>query len=229
MYIAGLYCLIPSPQGVEGLVVLTTADFLRYLLWKFRASKVTTEGEDALTFPETTPRSLLDKFVFPIQALSALLPPAVYCTAVAFNNFQQPAWMLKFALPGDIVRTEWKTPLRLVACAAGLSLKFAFDRILSHSDERWRMIGRREKPKLTQTGPYAVVRHPMYSVMLLQQVFYSVMYWSYVPLASLGVLAGVFAIKMPIEEKAAQEDDVIGNDYTEYMKRIPARVIPHIW
>ena len=37
------------------------------------------------------------------------------------------------------------------------------------------------------------------SVMLLQQVFYSVMYWSYVPLASLGVLVGVFAIKMPIE------------------------------
>lgn len=35
--------------------------------------------------------------------------------------------------------------------------------------------------------------------MLLQQVFYSVMYWSYVPLASLGVLAGVFAIKMPVE------------------------------
>ena len=37
------------------------------------------------------------------------------------------------------------------------------------------------------------------SVMLLQQVFYSVMYWSYVPLASLGVLVGVFSIKMPIE------------------------------
>lgn len=37
------------------------------------------------------------------------------------------------------------------------------------------------------------------SVMLLQQVFYSVMYWSYVPLASLGVLAGVLAIKMPVE------------------------------
>lgn len=37
------------------------------------------------------------------------------------------------------------------------------------------------------------------SVMLLQQVFYSVMYWSYVPLASLGVLAGVFAVKIPLE------------------------------
>jgi len=90
------------------------------------------------------------------------------------------------------------------------------------------MIGRRGKPKTTQTGPYAVVRHPAYSVMLLQQVFYSVLYWSYVPLASLGVLAGVFAIKIPLEEKAAQEDDVVGSDYTEYMKKTTARIIPYV-
>ncbi|KAF8555232.1 hypothetical protein OG21DRAFT_1411171 [Imleria badia] len=229
MYIAGLHCTLPSPQGVEGLAALTTADFFRYLFWNLRAPKVTTEGEGGLSIPESTSRSILDKLVFPIQGLAALLPPAVYCTAVLFNNFQQPAWMLKFAFPDDIVQQKWKTPLRLAACAAGFSLKFVLDRIISHSDERFRMIGRREKPKMIQTGPYAVVRHPAYSVMLLQQVFYSVMYWSYVPLASLGVLAGIFAIKMPIEEKAAQEDDVIGNDYTEYMKRTPARLIPHIW
>ncbi|KAG8214484.1 hypothetical protein J3R82DRAFT_9537 [Butyriboletus roseoflavus] len=199
MYIAGLHFLFPSHQGVDGLAVLTTADFFRYLLWTSRTPKVTAEGEGGLPVPESAPRSLLSKLVFPTQALTALLPPAVYCIAVVFNNFQQPSWMLKFALPEDIVQTQWKTPLRLMACVASFSLKFALDRILSHSDERWRMIGGREKPGMIQTGPYAVVRHPAYSVMLLQQVFYSVMYWSYVPLASLGVLAGVLAIKMPIE------------------------------
>ena len=142
MYIAGLHYTTPSPQRVEGLAVLATADFFRYLLWKLRAPEVTTsEGEGGLPIPESTRRSLSDKLVFPIQGLSALLPPAVYCTTVVFNNFQQPAWMLKFALPEDIVRPEWKAPLRLAACAAGFSLKFALDRILSHSDERWRMIG----------------------------------------------------------------------------------------
>jgi len=229
MYLAGLHYAIPSPQGVEGLVVLTTADFFRYIFWKLKAKEASTEEGGGLAIPEFASRSFLDKFVPPIQGLAALLPPAVYCSAVVLNNFQQPVWMSRFAFPEDIVQPEWKTPLRLAACAAGFSLKFVLDRILSHSDERWRMIGCREKPKMIQTGPYAVVRHPAYSVMLLQQAFYSVMCWSYVPLASLGVLAGVFAIKMPIEEKAAQEDDVIGNDYSEYMKRTPARVIPYVW
>lgn len=141
MYIAGLHLSMPSPQGVEGLAVLTTSDFFRYLLWKLRAPKVTTLEEDRITVPEFAPRSILDKLVFPVQSLAALLPPAVYCTAVVFNNFQQPAWMLKFALPEDLVGPEWQTPVRLAACAAGFSLKFTLDQILSHSDERWRMIG----------------------------------------------------------------------------------------
>jgi len=55
------------------------------------------------------------------------------------------------------------------------------------------------------------------------------MYWSYVPLASLFVLAGVFAVKMPIEEKTAREDDVIGSDYAEYLEKTPDRIIPYIW
>ncbi|KAG9315900.1 hypothetical protein JVU11DRAFT_3549 [Chiua virens] len=227
MYIAGLHLSLPSPQGVEGLAIATTADLFRYLLWNIRASKSTAAREEGLPILES--RSFLDKLVPPIQSLAALLPPAVYCVVVAFNNFQQPTWMLKFAFPDDIVPSEWKTPLRLVACAASFSLKFALDQILAQSDERCRMIGSREKPKLTQTGPYSIVRHPAYSVMLLQQLFYSVMYWSYVPLASLGVLAGVFAVKVPSEEKAAQEDDVIGNEYAEYMKRVSAKIIPHVW
>ena len=132
---------MPSQQGVEGLAVLTTADFFQYLLWNLKAPKVTTEEEGDLPIPEFASRSLLDKLVFPVQSLTALLPPAVYCTAVVLNNFQQPAWMSKFALPEDVVPPEWKTPVRLVACAAGFSLKLVLDRILGHSDERWRMIG----------------------------------------------------------------------------------------
>lgn len=141
MYIAGLHYTIPSPQGVEGLAVLTTADFFRFLLCKLRAPEVATESEGGLPIPESARHSYLDKLVFPVQGLSALLPPAVYCIAVVFNNFQQPAWMSRFALPEDILRPEWKGPIRLVACAAGFSLKFVIDRIFSHSDERWRMIG----------------------------------------------------------------------------------------
>lgn len=128
------------PQQIEGFAVITTADLFRYLLWKLRAPEVT-EVEGGLPTPEPARRSFLDKLLFSIQGLATLLPPAVYCTAVVFNRFQQPAWMLKFALPEDIVPPEWKAPLRLAACVAGVSLKVVLRHIFSHSDERWRMIG----------------------------------------------------------------------------------------
>jgi hypothetical protein len=35
--------------------------------------------------------------------------------------------------------------------------------------------------------------------MLIQQALCAVMFWSYVPLVGLGIIAGAFSIKIPIE------------------------------
>lgn len=49
------------------------------------------------------------------------------------------------------------------------------------------------------TGPYGIVRHPLYTTLLGQLALLSLAYWSWVPLASLGVCAAAFAYKMTIE------------------------------
>lgn len=36
-------------------------------------------------------------------------------------------------------------------------------------------------------------------MVLLQEAVWSVMFWSYVPLIALGIIAAAFAVKMPIE------------------------------
>jgi hypothetical protein len=74
--------------------------------------------------------------------------------------------------------------------------------------------------------------------------------WSYAPLVALGITAGAFAIKMPIEVGVSSEflcccihgltafyfqEDLIIQDpataaeYRAYMQRVPARVIPFLW
>ncbi|KAG1772325.1 hypothetical protein EDD22DRAFT_965761 [Suillus occidentalis] len=88
---------------------------------------------------------------------------------------------------------------------------------------------RREKPRVVQTGPYAVVRHPLYTQMLMQQALAAVMFWSYAPLVGFGIIAGALSIKIPIEEDLILSDPAIATEYRAYMQKVPARVIPFLW
>lgn len=38
-----------------------------------------------------------------------------------------------------------------------------------------------------------------YRAVLLQEAVWSIMFWSYIPLVALGIIAAAFAVKMPIE------------------------------
>jgi hypothetical protein len=70
--------------------------------------------------------------------------------------------------------------------------------------------------------------------------------WNWMPLAALGVIAGAFAIKMPIEasgvrtrsiksfsriiqEKIILDSKEIGDAYKAYKKGMPWRVFPYLW
>ncbi|KAG1774853.1 hypothetical protein EV702DRAFT_1047390 [Suillus placidus] len=99
----------------------------------------------------------------------------------------------------------------------------------THLGNQWHLIGRREKPKVMQTGPYAVMRHPLYTNMLIQEALFALMFWSYAPLVGLGITAGAFAVKMPIEEDLIMKDPAVAAEYRAYMQRVPARVIPYLW
>ncbi|KIJ64445.1 hypothetical protein HYDPIDRAFT_90192 [Hydnomerulius pinastri MD-312] len=229
MYIAGLNLPISLSQGVEALVTLTTIDFFRYVMGRMRAVKVSSDEKGGRIRPETMPTSFLGRVISPIHGLATFVPPVAFILGVTLNSFKQPDWMLKMALPDDIVQPEVKTALRLATCVASLAMKIVMDRTFNTLGEQWHVIGRREKPRVVQSGPYAVVRHPMYSSVLFQEILYSVMFWSYAPLVGLSITASAFAIKMPIEEGMIQKDEGVRDEYRAYKKNVPARIIPYIW
>ncbi|KAG2352917.1 hypothetical protein BDR07DRAFT_1228994, partial [Suillus spraguei] len=177
----------------------------------------------------TSPTSFIGKIITPIHDLPFFIPPVTYILCVTFNRFVQPAWMQRMSLPDTYLKHEDKVGLRVAACAATFVLIRFTGRIFNHLGNQWHAIGRREKSRVIQTGPYAVVRHPLYTSVLIQGLLFTLMSWSYAPLVGFGITAGALAVKMPIEEDLIMQDPDVAAEYRAYMQRVPARVIPFIW
>ena len=79
---------------------------------------------------------------------------------------------------------------------------------------------------LVATGPYALVRHPMYAgaiVMLLGVPLALGSAWALVPFAA---LAGLIVVRL-LDEERLLVARLPG--YAAYRERTPARLIPHVW
>lgn len=80
--------------------------------------------------------------------------------------------------------------------------------------------------RVVSTGPYAVVRHPMYSGALLLIVGVSLALGSYWRLAALVPCAGVLAWRL-LDEEAVPRRDLPG--YADYVRRVRWRLIPGLF
>ncbi|KAG2129380.1 hypothetical protein BD769DRAFT_1456279 [Suillus cothurnatus] len=227
MYSIASLTILAPPQVVEGLVVLTTLWCCQYVISRVRAIAPIAEAESGAI--RTRPTTFIGKAVTPIHGLASYIPSITYILCVTGNLFTQPAWMQRMSLPNDYFQYETKVVLRIAACALSFVLFRFVGRAYMHIGNQWSAIGRREKPRVVQTGPYAVVRHPLYTIMLMHQALLGVMFWSSAPLFSLGIVAGVLAVKIPIEEALIMEDSAVAAEYRAYMKRVPARTIPFLW
>ncbi|KAG2039635.1 hypothetical protein BDR03DRAFT_859906, partial [Suillus americanus] len=176
-----------------------------------------------------SPTTFIGKAVTPIHGLAFFIPSLIYVLCVTGNLFTQPAWIQRMSLPNDYFQHKTKVVLRIAACALSFVLLRFAGRAFTHLGNQWHTVGRREKPRVVQTGPYAVVRHPLYTNVLIQQADFTVMFWSYAPLVGLGIIAGAFAVKIPIEASALIMQDSVAAEYRAYMQRVPARVIPFLW
>ncbi|KAG1872338.1 hypothetical protein DFJ58DRAFT_741762 [Suillus subalutaceus] len=226
--IAGLTIPVP-PQAVEVLAVLTTLRSLQYGISRTRANALIAKAESGAI--RTSPTTFIGKAVTPIYALTFVIPSVTYVLCVTGDLFTQPAWMQRMSLPNDYLQRETKVALRIAACASTFVLIGFMGRVFTHLGNQWHPAGRREKSRVVQTGPYAVVRHPLYMNMLIQHALFAVMFWSYAPLVCLGIVAGAFTVKIPIEASEAliMEDAAVAAEYRAYMQRVPARVIPFLW
>jgi protein-S-isoprenylcysteine O-methyltransferase Ste14 len=76
------------------------------------------------------------------------------------------------------------------------------------------------------TGPYAIVRHPMYSSVVLYFPGTALVLGSYVATAAAGALVVGLAMRTGIEERALR-DGLPG--YAEYAARVRWRLVPGVW
>ena len=76
------------------------------------------------------------------------------------------------------------------------------------------------------TGPYAIVRHPMYFGALFYIAGTSLMLGSWWGLAAIPILALLFGIRIGIEEKTLRTGL---EGYDDYARRVRWRLIPFVW
>ncbi len=80
--------------------------------------------------------------------------------------------------------------------------------------------------KVITTGPYAVVRHPMYTGFILMFSGLTIALGSLFGLIPTAILAILIIIRIPLEEKLLHEGL---EGYTEYTEKVKCRLIPKIW
>ena len=139
------------------------------------------------------------------------------------------AWLVLIGL--DAVRFRWSVMPLWLQCAGADLVVLSF----------W-MIGRvfRENPFLTavvriqterghtvvSTGPYAIVRHPLYVSMLIYLPATALVLGSWAGLAASAVFVGALVFRTAMEDRELQRG-LAG--YPEYAARVRYRLIPFIW
>jgi protein-S-isoprenylcysteine O-methyltransferase Ste14 len=83
-----------------------------------------------------------------------------------------------------------------------------------------------EGQKVVSTGPYGIVRHPMYLGALVMWLASGPALGSYVALPFFALLIPVLAMRLLNEEKVLR-NELPG--YAEYCRQTRYRLIPHIW
>lgn len=143
---------------------------------------------------------------------------------VAFVGF-----IVTYLLPGFDRRFGWsEVPADLVLAADGIVLLgyFVFTQVIRENRYASRIIEVQPGQTVVTTGPYALVRHPMYSGVLLL--------YAATPLAlgSFWALVGVPLIVLPLIARILNEEKILNEGlpgYREYAHKTRYRLIPGIW
>jgi len=230
VYIAGLNIPLSPTQSVEGLLAFTALAHSIHLGTSAHSAKC--KG-DKIAGPALASRvTLAGRLTSPLATTATYVTPVLFALGVGANDLQQPWWMKKLCLPVDW--SVWLGPhnkvfVRLAGACGALICGSLVSASIAHLGSQFHYIGVRERAMVVTSGPFAYIRHPIYSLALVQQVMYAAMFWSYAPLVTLAISAAAFSVKIPIEEKLIEEDILMGPSYTLYKRRVTSRLIPYIW
>jgi protein-S-isoprenylcysteine O-methyltransferase Ste14 len=147
----------------------------------------------------------------------------------AIIKFSYPLFLVAFLMPGFDRRWGWSTVPVWTVIAANIIVLAAyglFVRVMRENRYLSRIVEVEHEQMLIDTGPYAVVRHPMYAAVIPLYLFSPLAlgsFWSLIPAAfiPLVIIARIFN-----EEKVLSREL---EGYRKYARRVKYRVIPGIW
>ncbi|CUA71680.1 hypothetical protein RSOLAG22IIIB_04726 [Rhizoctonia solani] len=224
MYIAGLNLPFTEPQALNGIAWASLAGSF-YLSWP--GSDFKKKAEEKAGNATHMPADQRGLYITIAHGLALFVPATLYLSVVPLNKFIEPDWLGEYALPE--VSSPAYYAIRIGSSVSLWASGVIMTRCFKHLGAQWNYIGVRERPALVRTGPYKVVRHPMYSCAILAMAGMAGAFWSWIPAAALGALSILFAIKMPMEENVILSHDHLGPKYAVYKREVPYRVIPYIW
>lgn len=140
-----------------------------------------------------------------------------------------PLFIIGFIVPGLDYRFGWsEVPVELIIVSNIIVFLsyIAILQVLKVNSYASRVVEVEKDQKVITTGPYALVRHPMYSallIMLLATPTALGSYWSYIPF---------FAFFPLLVIRLLNEEEVLKRDlpgYKEYCKKTTYRLIPYVW
>jgi protein-S-isoprenylcysteine O-methyltransferase Ste14 len=140
-----------------------------------------------------------------------------------------PGFLLAFILPGFDHRFGWSNVspaivvLSLFCFLVGYGFFFYVLRTNSYAS---RVIEVAADQKVISTGPYAIVRHPMYMSVLMMYLFSPLAlgsYWAMIPM----ILVIPVLVARILNEEKVLEKDLPG--YQEYIEKVKFRLIPKFW
>ncbi|MCD4671239.1 MAG: isoprenylcysteine carboxylmethyltransferase family protein [Anaerolineaceae bacterium] len=140
-----------------------------------------------------------------------------------------PVFLIAFLMPGFDQRFSWSNMPAIVAILADVvvfSGYMMFFAVLRENSYASRVVEVAEEQKVISTGPYALVRHPMYLAVLLMYGCSPLAlgsYWALIPIS--GIIPVLVA-------RIKNEEEVLLRDlpgYAAYQQKTRFRMIPGIW
>jgi protein-S-isoprenylcysteine O-methyltransferase Ste14 len=117
----------------------------------------------------------------------------------------------------------WLVALSLALILAGLSLTFW---VLKVNRFASRTIQVEAEQRVISTGPYALVRHPLYLGSIVMWLFLPLALGSYVAWPAFLLLAPFYVVRLLNEERVLRQE-LPG--YADYCLRTRSRLVPYVW
>jgi protein-S-isoprenylcysteine O-methyltransferase Ste14 len=141
---------------------------------------------------------------------------------------------LAFLLPGLDYRFGWSRSvlepmplwLMVVAHAAILGAFLMVVWVMAVNRFASRTIQVEANQPVISSGPYHIVRHPIYAASLIMWLAIPLALGSYVALPVFVLMIPVYVLRLLNEEKVLRRDL---SGYSEYCVTTPFRLVPHVW